>query len=646
MGKILKRKKEKEDIKEDIKADIKENKPESPQEDMEKEKPDTDNQEQKVVNEGTIRNAIGILEEYKKGKVNLDERVVENEEWWRLRHWRMRRKEDEKPDPVSAWLHNSISNKHADMMDNYPEPTVLPREKSDSETAKTLTAILPVVLEYNDYERAYSEMAWDKIQSGTSVKKIVWNTEKNNGAGDVDIQGVDILNLYWQPGISHIQQSRNVFHIELVDNEVLREQYPDMLKDLGGGYADKKEYLYEDAVDTSEKSAVVDWYYKKKNENGKTVLHYCKFVNEHILYASENDEVYRERGFYDHGKYPFVFDVMFRTKGTPAGFGYIDIMKDPQMYVDRLNKVMLENAEVSAKKRYFVRNDGGVNEEEFADTSKSFIHVEGNLDDSHIREIQNNSMPGTSLNMLQHKIDEIKETSGNRDFSQGSTQSGVTAASAIAALQEAGSKLSRDMIKGTYRAFREECEIIIELMRQFYDEPRSFRITGKNGEEQFIDFDNMEMKEEPQQDMGVDLGARVPVFDISVAIAKKSTYSRMAQNELAIQFYGLGFFNPQQADQTLVCLEMMNFEGKDKIIQKVQQNGTMFQQIMMLQQQVAQLTQMLGIQGQQGAFVPGGQTVGVPEESNIQYDSTGGASKSHGNTQSAKERVQEAAEPK
>ena len=34
-------------------------------------------------------------------------------------------------------------------------------------------------------------------------------------------------------------------------------------------------------------------------------------------------------------------------------------------------------------------------------------------------------------------------------------------------LQEAGSKLSRDMIRGTYRAYMEECYMVIELIRQF-----------------------------------------------------------------------------------------------------------------------------------------------------------------------------------
>ena len=53
----------------------------------------------------------------------------------------------------------------------------------------------------------------------------------------------------------------------------------------------------------------------------------------------------------------------------------------------------------------------------------------------------------------------------------------LTAASAIAALQEAGSKLSRDMLKSSYRSFAKECYFIIDLMRQFYDESRVYRIT-------------------------------------------------------------------------------------------------------------------------------------------------------------------------
>ena len=67
----------------------------------------------------------------------------------------------------------------------------------------------------------------------------------------------------------------------------------------------------------------------------------------------------------------------------------------------------------------------------------------------------------------------------------------------------------------------------------------------------------------------------------------------MAQNELALQFYGAGFFNPQMADQSLACLDMMDFDRKEFIIQKIQQNGGMFQQMMMMQQQMLGLAMHL-----------------------------------------------------
>ena len=202
-------------------------------------------------------------------------------------------------------------------------------------------------------------------------------------------------------------------------------------------------------------------------------------------------------------------------------------------------------------------------------------------------------------NVLQSKIDELKEVTGNRDISTGGSQSGVTAASAIAAMQEAGSKLSRDSNQATYRAFREVVLMVVELIRQFYTLPRCFRIMGQNGQERFVQYSNAGLV---QQDDGQ--GRRIPLFDIEISAQKQSPYSKLSQNELAIQFYNAGFFNPQMADQALACLDMMDFDRKNAIMQKIQQNGTMYQQMQMMQQQLmgmaAQLDAMQGtnVQGQ------------------------------------------------
>ena len=598
---------------------IEEKKPEGqkPEEEKETKAIDGEQEDKREETEDTLNNltkddlylAHKRLREYKDYKKPLEMRIRNNEEWWRLRHWAVvasqkEREEKNMSEPVSAWLHNSINNKHADIMDNYPEPIVLPREETDDPAAKVLTSILPVVLEYNKYEQVYSDAGWYKLKQGCSAKIVAWNPRKNNGIGDIDIKRIDLLNLFWEPGIQDIQESQDIFHVQLVSTDILKETYPEVADEEGNKEIDLTKYVALDGVDTSDKTAVIDWYYKKQTAT-KEVLHYCKFVGNTILYASENDPAYAERGFYDHGKYPFVFDKLFVEEGSPAGFGYIDIMKDAQMYIDKMQQTILETSIRAGKQRYFAKDGAGINEEEFNDYTKGIVHVTGNIENG-VKEFPQVQVSGAVQNILAFKIDELKETSGNRDFSQGSTAAGVTAATAIAALQEAGSKLSRDMIRGTYRAFQEECELVIELIRQFYDEPRQFRILGKQGEQEFTSFSNEQIKPQDQgMDFGVELGERLPIFDVSVSAAKKSTYSRMSQNELALQFYDKGFFAPGNADASLVCLDMMEFEGKQKIIQKIENNGTLMQQVQMLQQQLGQLQAALGMQPQPGGVNPG-----------------------------------------
>lgn len=546
-----------------------------------------------VIGREQVQKAYQTLLKYKEGKANLEKRIVENEQWYKLRHWECMRKKESEVQPVSAWLFNSIANKHADAMDNFPSPNVLPREEGDKAEAEMLTSILPVVLDQNEFEQTYSDV-WDyKLKTGTGVYGVFWDSSKLNGLGDIAIKKIDLINLFWESGITDIQRSRNVFHVELADNDILIQSYPQLAGKLGTSTLDLSKYVYDDTVDTTNKSAVIDWYYKK-TQNGKTVLHYCKFVNDEVLFATENEPNFADRGWYDHGEYPFVFDVLFSVAGTPAGFGYIDVGKDAQAYIDRGNQAIMKNMLANAAPRHFIRADGGVNEEEYTDLSKDLIHVDGNLGQDSIMAVQGKPLSNIYVQVLHDKIDELKETTGNRDVSNGGTTSGATAASAIAAMQEAGSKLSRDSNKSAYRSFRKLCLLSIELIRQFYDLPRCFRIMGENGVARYVQYSNAGITPQAQgTEFGTDMGFRVPLFDIEVTAQKQSPYSKMSQNELALQFFGAGFFNPQLADQALACLDMMDFDRKEFIMQKIAQNGGMYQQMVAMQQQMIMLAKMV-----------------------------------------------------
>jgi len=621
-----------------------------------------------VIGREQVQHANQILQKYKEGKANLEKRIVDNEQWYKLRHWECMRDKQNDVQPTSAWLFNCIANKHADAMDNFPSPNILPREEGDKAEAEMLSSIIPVILDQCEFEQTYSDV-WDyKLKAGTGVYGVFWDKSKMNGLGDIAIKKIDLINLFWESGITDIQRSRNLFHVELADNDLLLSSYPQLEGKLGKSTMDITKYVYDDTVDTSNKSVVVDWYYKK-HQNGKTVLHYCKYVNDEVLFATENeaqpvtDEMgniirpaMAETGWYDHGLYPFVYDPLFSVEGTPCGFGYIDVGKDAQGYIDRGNQAIMRNMLANAKPRHFIRNDGSVNEAEYADTNKDFIHVDGNLGQDSILPVQGKPLNDIYVQVINNKIDELKETTGNRDISTGGTTSGVTAASAIAAMQEAGSKLSRDNNKASYRAFRKLCLMVIELIRQFYDLPRCFRIMGENGAARYVQYSNAGIQPQMQGiEMGVDMGYRLPLFDVEITAQKQSPYSKMSQNELALQFFGAGFFNPQMADQALACIDMMDFDRKQFVMQKIAQNGGMYQQMMQMQKQMLMLAQMVdrdhgsNLAEQIAAGITGGAPV-APIDGNLagnvgETEALGGKEAEATNTKKARQRVAESTSP-
>ncbi len=545
-----------------------------------------------VIGEKELRRAAEILRRYKQGRQNLERRIIADEDGWKLRQWRQFADKGNPNDdrPASGWLFNVIMGKHADAIAAYPGPNIRPREPDDRMEAQMLSSILPCILEQNDFEEVYSDTCWQKMKQGTGVWGVYWDQEKLGGLGDISIRPVNVLNLVWEPGVTDIQKSQNVFYLELEDNETLLAAYPQLAGKLGGSSGLLARYRTDDAVDLSEKTLVVDWYYKKRVE-GRTVLHYCKYVGQTVLYATENDtfvpSVTREevdargertlvqvpvrgpaceRGLYDDGEYPFIFDRLFPIEGSICGYGYIDIGKGAQEQIDRMDQAIVKNTIMSATPRWFRRADGSVNEQEYADWTKPFVHVDGNLGQDSLQQVQVRTLPAVCVQVLNSKIEELKWTTGNTDVTNGQVSSGVTAASAIAALQEASGRSSRAATRSAYRAYARMIRMVIERIRQFYDLPRKFRILGAGGAEEYVSYCNAHLK---AQSLGADGLLRTPVFDVTVTTQKHTEYTKLAQNELALQFFQLGFFRPGMEQQALACLDMMDFDGKEQVLQKI-----------------------------------------------------------------------------
>ena len=599
----------------------------------------------RAFNQEQVEVALELLQEYSSGKANVDLKATQNQEWWRMRHWSVVNERNmgvkEGTAFGSAWLVNSLLNKHADIMDSLPKPNILPREADDEIEAEKLTEIVPLILEQNDYEEVYRRLGWDICIDGCAITGVFWDTSKSDGLGDVAIQNVDVHNLFWKPGIQDLQESDRVYYVTLEDVDAVKMMYPEIADKIGAGNDGVvKQYVHDDSIDTSQLCEVINMYYKKTvsdqvvfpsepDEEGnvtdvevldvpRTVLHLAIIVGGELVFCSENEPGY-ENGFYEHGMYPFVIRRLFPIKDSPWGFGYLDIMKNSQKDIDKLDQAIIRNAMAKSRTRYWAKKNADIDVAQFADWDNEIIEVgSGNLGES-IRLVDVPDVPNGAMTHLMNKINELKETSGNRDFSQGSTAAGVTAASAIAALQEAGSKLSRDINKELYRGSREEYYLVIELIRQFYAEPRSFRIAGDGSQNyRFVLFSNAGIV---AQDVMLPDGTvrhKRPIFDILVTAEKQSPFSRAAQNELAKELYGMGLFVPENAIPALTCIDMMDFEGKDKVRQQIQENAVMLQQFQaamaLIQQLAMQIPMVAQMAMQAGLIDPAMMGGGAPQQ--------------------------------
>lgn len=562
-------------------------------------------QKPKPIGEKEIIKATEILNKYKSGKANLEKKLIANEEFWKMRQWRYSNNADPNTfHPATAWLWSCIQSRHADIMDSYPTCNFLPRQEDDKAEAQKLSEIVPVILQQNEYESVYADATLYFLKQGGMAQGIFWDGNKNNGLGDIKIAKVDLLSLFWSPAIKDIQDSPHLFYTELVDNDLLEQRYPQTKGKLSGAKTvNVAKYIYDDTLDTSEKSVVVDWYYKKE-VNGRRTVHLVKYVNNIVLYATENDtevpmttqvdeqtglpisypagESLAERGLYDHGLYPFVMTALFPVEGSLCGYGLTDIGRDAQVSIDIMSKAILDNTVVNSKPRAFIRNDGTVNEEEFLNTEQTLVHCEGSVDETNIRFVNANNINGTYLSVLQAKIDELKYTTSNQDVNNGIATSGITAGSAIASLQEVAGKNARNTNLTVHRAFKEVVYQVVELIRQFYDIPRTFRIAP----DIFTNYDNSGLVAQQQSISGQNMGLRLPVFDIEITTEKASPYKKMERNELALNFYQQGFFNPQMADQALSCIEMMDFDKKDDV-EKIVKRNSLTQQMLLQFEQIA-----------------------------------------------------------
>lgn len=499
---------------------------------------------------------------------------------------------EQPPKPTTPTLFSTLESTLSDLMDYYPEATLLPQGPEDAQIADQLNLVVKAIHQKADYKPTYRDKTRELLVCGTSVEEIYWDNDLYNGLGDIRYRKIPVRNFMWDPLVKTVQDGRACFKFDFYHKSWFKQRWPD--KDVRPGGAsgvddDDSGRSYANLVEKDGRILYVEYWYKEEI-GGKTVVQMAKIGGGTLLEHSKDTET----GYmYAHGLYPFIMEPLYAIDDCQYGFGLVDIFGDTQKYADEMDQIILKNARMASVPKVFVNEASGILDDDIRDWKKEII--KGNrVGNEDVRWFETKPLPSQVLTMYNQKLQQIKEESGQNEFARGEGGKGVTAASAITALQEASNKRSRMIREQTHDTFKRHIRMTLEFIAEFYTEGRTIRLLNNEvtfrGDLMRYTVDNPET--------GTAEKGRIIDFDINIETQPQSPFQKMQFNEMMLQFAQLQVISPRTA------VSMMYFERKDEVLALAEQDDKTKQQIVEMQQiieqQAAQLEQ-LGQQAQQQA---------------------------------------------
>ena len=510
----------------------------------------------------------------------------------------LRHEERAKTAPPSTALMSSIDNVIADQIDNMPEALLIPEREETAVSAEEMTDIVSFVMYQAGWPGKYQKLMEDAATVGTGIAEVLWDEDACDGEGMVNVLVWHPEDFYPDPQYEDIQDGRAVFKVTHTTVAWVEEHYPDVK-----GYVREDEYtrvgeqaLIEAPMGDKKVTLIEYWYKKYDQEKRRYHVHMAQLAGGALLFSTETDfgvdkkGEYKE-GVYAHGQYPFTFFKYRDVYGRPFGTGLVHDYKDSQNAIDRYQKYIDDNARESSVQKKFIRK-GSIDPNAIADASQEIIEYNGGDIRQDLTTVQTNPLNGQVYQMMVYLADTMKQDSGQNQFSRGEGGMGVTAASAIQALQEAGGKITRMHTEKFKDAFREMIEQVLWVLSEYMDPNRQLRIVGgwdSTGNMK----DRLVQLVAPKAE-----GDKLPkpAYHVRVQVQKNNPLQIQASNELLMQASQVcaQYGNPLPPETFISLLQ--GYPNKSSILKAVQANSQIQQQMQQMQAQIEQLSAQLAQQ--------------------------------------------------
>lgn len=480
-------------------------------------------------------------------------------------------------------LKSTFNNCVADQMDNMPEALMLPETKELENVAEDLTDVVRFVMARNNYESLHRRRVEDCFCTGTAVTQIAWDRDMDNGKGNVAIFRWPVEAFLWDPAAENIQDARALFKVSWHPLSWYEQHYPEKFEQIGCDWGEYSglgvpEAQEMDQPGDEDRAMLLEYWYRLYDAKKRRYTINVAYLAGGVLLEDSKD-------VYKHGMYPFVLDVYTPIEGLPVGDGLIQECAPMMRYINRYASYIDTNLRMSSKGRLLVDRAAGIDKDALLDWETDV--VEGDrIDASALQWMQNQPFTGAATQQMLQLQSDIKQDSGQNQFTRGETAGGVTAASAISALQEAGGKITRLRTHVLNQGFRAIVEQVMWLISQFYDSKRVLYITGRDDKPD----ERREVSADPARLFGKKEKGTLPAppYTVQVQIQRRNPLRQQAQNELFMQAYSMA----AQAGAPFplsVLFRLLHVDGKERILPEIEQHEMLQQQMQELAAQNEQL---------------------------------------------------------
>ncbi len=504
-----------------------------------------------------IRKFYELFEEYRSAYLNEWERLEKCERMYHGDHWYGIAESDTgEPRPTTPIIQSTIENVRADLVDQFPEAVIVSDDPDKQDIADKLDAIISENHRVNNYQGEYLNLTHDLLVGGYMVQETGYDITLNAGLGGAFIRHVDIRNIMFDPYCTDVQMSRAIFKFTSHKRDWFKAHYGDIADEMvSDSYSINR--VHDEVLVTNDTDTILlieCWFREFDIEKQQYSVHMVKLAGHQML---EDSRDIKPDGYFAHGKYPFIVTTLYRRKGSALGYGFVDMFEMQQRYSDKLDQIVLKNAFLASHNKLLITGASGFEADDLRDWSKD-VHKGENLNG--VTWFPTAPLPNYIIDYARAMRESIKEESGSNDFSRGRTNNGVTAASAIVALQEASGKRARMILRAIHSAFSEAVRQEIEIEREFSLFPRYVTMTDG-------DYKHRELFDGSMLEYKTELGNVLPLeFVVSVKVQKESRFSIEANNELVFRLVQAGMVTPD------VGLELLNFDNKAQAVALMRKN--------------------------------------------------------------------------